>query len=412
VELREKILGGDRKVGVIGQGFIGFSTAAYFAHAGCKVVGYDINEEIVKHIKYHAIPVTGLEKWLPFHIAWDNIKSTTNFEDLKDCNPIFIAVPTEKGAEPWFEPLQDVIERLEQFKEKKLIIIESTLAPGTIEKIVLPKTKHDIVCASRRDWFFEDNSKNLKNLPRIVGGTTMESTEQAIDVLSIICDHLLPCHFKEAELIKATENTLRAVDICVANQLMLAYPHIDIRKVLKLAGTKWNVEVYIPSWGVGGYCIPVAPKYLVMGSENPDMLSILKTALEDSIEYHTVWILMNILEKFKPTSIAILGATYAGNLKVSVLSPTFKIVNYLDEVGIRYAVHDPLYTCEEMTDFNFPVVDYPDGLNDFDMVLIVADHDLYKHTRPDFKGIVVDQTGVWQKWKKQFSHYHLLGESL
>lgn len=412
MELREKILSGDRKIGVAGQGFIGFSTAAYFARAGCKVVGYDINEEIVKQIKQHVIPITGLEKWLPFHIAWNNIEVTANYEDLKDCNPIFIAVPTEKGAEPWFEPLQDIIESLERFKEKKLIIIESTLAPGTIEKIVLPKTKHNIVCASRRDWFFHDNSKNLKNLPRIVGGTTKEVTEQAISVLNIICDHLLPCHFKEAELIKTCENAIRAVDICVANQLMLAYPKINIRKVLELVGTKWNLETFTPSFGIGGYCIPLAPKYLLQGAKDQDMLTIFKTALEDSIECHTSWVMINILEKFKPKSVAILGATYAGNLKVSVLSPTFKIVNFLDEIGIRYAVNDPLYTCKEMADFNFPVVEYPGGLKDFDMVLIVADHDLYKHTPPDFKGVVVDQTGVWSKWKNQFSHYHLLGESL
>lgn len=412
MDLKKKLLDGKVSIGIVGGGFIGFSTAAFFSREGIYSIIYDTDEEKVETINKRQFPdaIASLKKWLSFNPNFDLIKATGDLDDLKDCNPIFIAVPTEQRGEPWFKPLQSVISGLQKIKDKKLVIIESTLSPGTTDEIIPVGFKHDLAICPRRDWFDLDTSNNLVNLPRAVGGTTKGNTDEAMEVLSIVCKHLIPCNYQEAEFIKAVENSVRHLEITLANQLVLANPRINIRKVLEIVGTKWNIPHIYPSLKIAGRCIGPSSKYVLEGSENPEELSVLSAAVESDIT-HTSKLMEKFLAKFKPKKVGLLGLSYKGNLKDEAITPAKDIARLLYNRRIDFALNDPLYSNEEIESFGFQTFDYS-KLSEFDILILIADHDLYRSIKPDYVGVVIDNTSsaMWEKWQSSFGDYILIGE--
>jgi UDP-N-acetyl-D-mannosaminuronate dehydrogenase/intein/homing endonuclease len=254
---------------------------ANLAAAGVSCVGTDVSPTVVTMINEGRIPVPNMEYWLGFNTKYlvesHMISATTNWKQLlTEEFPVHtISIPTEKGEKPWDGALEDVITKIASnhklLPRQTIVIIESTLTPNKTDNLVIPIfKKHGVEVgkdlmlgvAPRRDWFISPE-KNLKTLPRIVGGTTPESTREIINVLSIICNHLIPApDHRHAEIVKSVENAFRHVEITLANQLSLAYPNLNMTEVLKLVGTKWNVGTFHPSFGTGGYCLG-AEEYVV-----------------------------------------------------------------------------------------------------------------------------------------------------
>ncbi len=395
--LRKKLLNGDRKVGVWGTGYIGFSTMANFAANGVACLGTDVIQSVVDTINQGRAPIPNLEYWLGFPVeplvSSGMMRATTNWKDLinEDIAVHMIAVPTEKDDKPWDEALIDVTKKISTIadhnrKEGPLVIIESTLTPNRTNEVVIPLLKEKglrvgedihLGVAPRRDWFISPE-KNLKNLPRIAGGTTPTTTEMMIDVLGIVCDRLVPApDHRHAEIVKSIENAYRHVEITLANQLSLAFPDINMTEVLKLVGTKWNVGVFHPSFGTGGYCIPLSSKYLLSGAKRSDALTILKATVETDEQMPRL--VAEHLAKKGSKHVGILGLAYKSDLKVHTLSPTLKIVPHLRDKGVKVKVHDPYYSEQEiMRIVGAETFKFPDGLREFDAVVIVAAHRAYK----------------------------------
>jgi len=231
--------------------------------------------------------------------------------------------------------------------------------------------------APRRDWFISPE-KSLKTLPRVLGGTTPETTELMIDVLGIVCDHLIPASdHRHAEIVKSVENAFRHVEITLANQLSLAYPNLDMTQVLRLVGTKWNVGTYHPSFGSGGYCIPVSSHYVLEGAEKPENLTILRDTIETDTNLPMVIADRLVDRGYK--KIGILGLAYKGDLKVHVLSPCLRLCKRLKEKGVTVKVNDPYYTRDEIRNLtDAETFTFPEGLSEFECILIVAGHRLYR----------------------------------
>jgi UDP-N-acetyl-D-mannosaminuronate dehydrogenase len=273
MRLRRELLQGKRKLAVWGTGYIGFSTMANFAAQGVFCTGTDVSDKIVDTINRGEIPVPNMEYWLGFNTSYlvksGMMSATTDWKRLLAAEYAvhLIAIPTEHEDKPWDGALVDVIEKIASIGKRSdppLVIIESTLTPNKTDKVVIPifekkgmRVGKDVLLgvAPRRDWFISPE-KNLKSLPRIVGGTTQETTQMMVDVLGIVCDTLVqaPDH-KHAEIVKSVENAFRHAEITLANQLSLAYPSLNMTEVLRLVGTKWNVGTYHPSFGSGGYCL-------------------------------------------------------------------------------------------------------------------------------------------------------------
>ena len=173
------------KILVMGLGYIGISTALHFTKAGFKVHGMDLDLEKLALIRKGEMPQKDLENWLDFKPKkyLKKLKVSHLPSILKEkYDAIFVAIPTEKDGEPWFEPLENVIEVINESKNKDtLTIIESTLTPGIADKYIEPYLKNFAI-APRRDWF-TDKDKTLGTLPRIVGGNTPENTVKATKII-------------------------------------------------------------------------------------------------------------------------------------------------------------------------------------------------------------------------------------
>jgi len=395
-QLRTQLLEAERRAAVWGTGYIGFSTMASFAAQGVTCVGTDISDRMVSAINRGEIPVPNMEYWLGFDTKYlvqsGMMRATKSWQDL--LAPEFavhlVAIPTEKEDRPWDGALEDVIGKIAARertpKEPPLVIVESTLTPNKTDERIVPileskglKVGKDILVgvAPRRDWFISPE-KNLRSLPRVVGGTTPETTQLMIDVLGIVCDKLViaPDH-RHAEIVKSVENAFRHVEITLANQLSLAYPSLNMTEVLRLVGTKWNIGTYHPSFGTGGYCIPLSSQYALEGAEKPEYLTILKETIATDNNLPTI--LADRLAERGFRKVGILGLSYKGDLKVHVLSPTLRIAKRLIERGSMVKINDPYYSAEEikrLTDCDsFP---FPSGLSEFECVIVVAGHRLYR----------------------------------
>jgi nucleotide sugar dehydrogenase len=436
--LREQLLHGEKWIGVWGTGYIGYSTMASFAYNGVRCLGTDVAQEKVDMINKGLVPVENLDKWLSFDVkplaASGTLRATSDWRELirPEVAVHMIAIPTEKDGAPYDAILEDVIRKITHLKDisaeaPPLVIIESTLTPGRTDRTVIPileeaglEAGKDILLgvAPRRDWFISAD-KNLKNLPRIIGGTNKESTDRMREALSIVCDTLLPApDHRHAEMIKSIENAFRHADITLANQLSLAYPHIDMETVLKLVGTKWNIGTYWPSFGTGGYCIPLSSQYVLLGAEKPEELTILRSAIETDKRQPSL-VADSVLGKgFR--RIGILGLAYKGDLKVDILSPAVAIAKRLREKGATVKINDPYYTGEEILRITgCESFQFPGGLEEFDCVLLVADHSIYRSAQ---KGallssmrncrLVLDNTGIWKgvDFSRNGTQYHVAGD--
>jgi len=413
--MKEKLLSGEKSIGVWGIGYIGYSSMAYFASKGVKCLGMDIDAGKVEKINKGILPIPNIEYWLGFDtkplVTSGMMRATTEWQQLisEDIPVHLICIPTEKDDIPYDGVLIDVMEKLaafnkESMKSPPLIIIESTLTPNTTEKTIIPafekkgaKVGRDILVgvAPRRDWFISPE-KSLKNLPRVVGGTTPETTTLMKEVLNIVCDTILPAKdHRHAELVKSIENAYRHVEITLANQLSLAYPDIDMREVLAL----------------------LASQYVLAGTKDADRLSILNSAI-DTDRNLPIMVAENVIKK-GGRKVGILGLAYKGDLKVHTLSPTLRIVSHLKQKDVAVKVHDPYYTAEEIKQIcGAETFRFPDDLGQFDTILIVADHRDYQaipknKILSNLKNckLILDNVGIWGgfDFARAEIEYHLAG---
>jgi nucleotide sugar dehydrogenase len=414
--LRTRLREGEALVGVVGIGYIGFSTAVYYARKGIRVVGYDVDEVKVAAFNRGENYIDNIQFWVGFdfkHLVSANLVSaSTNEEVLGGCDAIFVCVPTERNGDPYMDILASTVKTLAaQAKKDALVIVESTLTPGTAEELVVKGFKDlkrpdiKVAIAPRRDWFV-DSGRNLTDIPRVVGGSTPEATEMAKDVLGLVCQTVLPASsHREAELIKSCENAYRHMDIVLANQLTFAYPDVNMREVLQLVGTKWNMNVYYPNLGVGGYCIAPASKYVQGGTT--EEIPLLKEATRFTDEMTGKY--ADLMKRFD--KIGVLGIAYKGALKVHVLSPGVRLVEELIKRKKHPVVNDPMYEMEEAqsvitangTPLRFGWQAFPAVLKNKDLIVIAADHPEYVVPTSKLREwispgtTVLDIYGIWKQ---------------
>ena len=369
---------------------------ANFAAEGIACVGTDVSERIVSTINDGKTPVPNMEYWLGFDTKYlvesGMMTATVDWKEVlaPEFSVHMIAIPTEKEDKPWDGALEDVITKIAthipRSGEPPLVIIESTLTPNKTDDLAIPIFEKKGIAvgkdvflgvAPRRDWFISPE-KNLRSLPRIVGGTTPETTKLMTEVLGIVCDKLIPApDHKHAEIVKSVENAYRHMEITLANQLSLAYPSLNMTEVLRLVATKWNVGLYKPSFGSGGYCIPLSSKYVIEGAERPEYLTLLKDTVATDSELPALVADHVANAGFK--NVGILGLSYKGDLKVHVLSPALRISKRLMEREVKVKINDPYYTPEEIKKLTgAETFRFPEGLSEFECIIIVAGHRIYK----------------------------------
>ncbi|MFH1824026.1 MAG: nucleotide sugar dehydrogenase [Candidatus Firestonebacteria bacterium] len=425
--IRNGLRDGKFALGIWGLGYIGCSTCAYFAKQRIHSLGTDISIQRVIDINDGKEPIPNLERWLGFRIKplvkRGFISAVTDWQKLiHPFIPVhFIAVQTEKNDKPYNKYIIDVISKLSNFKKIKmkyppLVIIESTLTPNQVDNMIIPlfnkrglKVGKDILLgvAPRRDWL-GSTGKSLVNIPRVIGATTNRAAELMYSVLSLVCKHLVMArNHRDAEIVKSVENAYRLLNISLANQLTLAYPDVDIAEILKLVGTKWNIETYYPSFGAGGYCIPIAPLYVLKGAKHPERLSLLKQSLLINLE-QPIKVARSIIKR-GAKNVGVLGICYKGDIPIWNLSPAVSIIKILQKKKIEVKVYDPYFSCSDFVkigiSFDIETFKFPDGLVEFDTLLIISDHSQFKlkNIRKIKKylkkcRLILDNTGIWSNF--------------
>lgn len=414
--LKEQLLKGRARIGVWGCGYIGQTTAIAFAARGVKALCYDIDRNIVEQLRSGQSHIPNLEYWLGFPVAplaRDGLLDATDERNKmadKDLAVHFIAVPTEKDGEPYDAALIDVVDSLKQINPN-LVIIESTLTANKIDE--LNTGSLPVGVAPRRDWF-SSPEQNLQNLARIYAGPDLETNDKIRDVLSIVCNNLIAASSRKvATLVKAVENSLLHLPAVYAMQLARAYPNLDVLEVLNLASTHWRINKYFSSMGTGGYCIPLSSKYVLDGAEKQEELSLLREAVKYDREQPSF--VADLLTCCGARSVAILGITYKGDLKVHTLSPALTIISHARENGIKVGVYDPYYTEEELLKITgAATISFPEDLKSYDAIIIVPDHRVFRQipserlfSRLRKDQIILDNLGVWEHLRSDLEEHGL-----
>lgn len=366
-EIRNAVENKTARLAVIGLGYVGLPVAAMFADAGFDVKGVEIIAERVEKINTGISPIEGdepgLAELLSRVIQTGRLRATNDYEALRDRDVILIDVetPVDDHNIPRYEALRSALKSLGPvLKKGALVIVESTVAPGTINNFVLPlleeygKTKlndgfHLGICPER--VMPGKLLKNLSTLSRVAGGMTPETSE----AMTALYGHIVRADLDiadcvTAELVKTAENAYRDVQIAFANEVALICEAVggDVWKVRDLVNKSPMRQMHLPGAGVGGHCIPKDPWLLAYGANGKDIsLRMIPAAREvnNSMPLHMVKLLESALAQAgKPlldARIAVLGYAYLEDSDDTRNSPTRSLVARLYELGAQPVIHDP-----------------------------------------------------------------------
>ena len=343
---------------------MGLPLAVAFAHAGRSVVGVDVDARRVAQLNagtsYLAdIASEGVAK----AVRSGSLTATTDYDALRDCDVIFICVPTPFDAMR-APDLSFVISAAEgiapRLSRGQLVVLQSTTYPGTTQEVVQPilersglKVGVDFDLAfcperidpGRTDW-------TVANTPRVVGGATPESTQRAAVVLGALG---APVHCvsspRVAEMTKLLENIFRSVNIALVNELALLSERmgIDIWEVIQAASTKpFGFMPFTPGAGVGGHCIGVDPYYLSWKAREYDFhTNFIELAAEvnQNMPFHVVDLVARALDRLhvamSDATLLVLGVAFKRDVDDPRNSPAERVIELLLRRGAKVMYHDP-----------------------------------------------------------------------
>ena len=352
------------RVGLIGLGYVGLPLLTEFAKGGFNATGFEVDpgkaEKINSGESYIGDVGSSVVKGL---VAAGRLRATTDFDQLKDCDAIIICVPTplRKTKEP---DVSFILAAAEEIKKRlrrgQLIILESTTYPGTTDEVLLPmledtglKLDEDFVLAFSPERVDPGNTEfQTHNIPKVVGGVTDDSTEAAAFLYSqVVRDVHAVTSARVAEAAKLLENTFRAVNIGMANEMArLCYAlNIDTWEVIRAAATKpFGFMPFYPGPGIGGHCIPLDPHYLSWKARQHGFDSRfigLAEEVNSRMPEHVVQLVSDGLnddrKPMKGSRVLLLGVAYKRDIDDVRESPALSIIDRLRIKGCDVRYHDP-----------------------------------------------------------------------
>lgn len=417
--LKEKILDHSATVGVIGLGYVGLPLAVEKGKVGFKVIGFDINPKRVDRVNAgdnYIGDVKDVE--LQELTQKGTLQATTDFSRLAECDVIVICVPTPLTItrDPDISYIQASTEQIAKYlKPGQLVTLESTTYPGTTEEVILPllektglKVGKDFFLAFSPERVDPGNKRfTTHNTSKVCGGVTPVCLEVAYTFYAQTIINVVPVSSPAAaELTKVFENTYRAVNIALVNELMLLCDRmgLDIWEVVEAAGTKpFGIQTFWPGPGVGGHCIPIDPFYLTWKAREYDFHTrFIELAGEINVEvsYYVVNRVIRALndenKSLKDARILVLGVAYKKDIEDVRESPALKIIELLRKNGANITYHDPFVPVIEphggSTVHLESVALTDEALAQADCVLILTDHSTVDYERVAAKAQVIVDT--------------------
>ena len=351
-------------IGVIGLGYAGLPLAIQFAEKGFRVVGLDLNQKRIQALKKGESYIEDIPSArLRGPIQKNLLLPSENPQQLAQADVILICVqtPLRKSKEPDISFIIRAIEEIPNPGEKeRLIVLQSTTFPGTTEEFVRPYfEKHGRTVG--KDFFLvfaperidPSNKKYPSNqIPKIVGGETAECArvgkfffEQVLKNVVVVSSS------RAAEMVKLLENTFRAVNIALVNELALICHKmgLDVWEVIDAAATKpFGYMPFYPGPGLGGHCIPVDPHYLTWKAKifkfNPrfiDLATVVNAQMPQEIVARLAELLKKEGKNLKGAQIYVVGVAYKKNISDYRESPALDVIHLLKKKGARIEYYDP-----------------------------------------------------------------------
>ena len=362
-DLRKKIENRSAKLAVIGLGYVGLPVAALFAKKGFRVVGVDIKQDRVDLINSGISPIEGKEPGLAELISEvvesGTFHATTDYKELSDADVVLIDVETPVNADhiPEYQALRSAVKSLSSIlKNGALVIVESTVMPGTISNVILPIIEEETGMVCNKDFYLGNCPErvmpgkllhNLRKMSRVAGGGTRETAKLMADLYSIVVEaDVDTADWITAEIVKTAENTYRDVQIAFANEVALICEALgaDVWRVRKLVRKSPGREMLLPGAGVGGHCIPKDPWLLassVRESDVPVRLIPAAREINSGMPDHVFNLLKNRMEDLNKKRILILGYAYLSDSDDARNSPSEELVKLIKNTGAIIVIHDP-----------------------------------------------------------------------
>jgi UDP-N-acetyl-D-mannosaminuronic acid dehydrogenase len=351
-----------KQIVTIGLGYIGLPTSLAFANSGYYVLGVDANPDVVSTLNSGQIHIEefGIFEYFKSAVDSESFYSSCKI-DAAEYYIICVPTPINSDKTADLSYVKAAAESIAQVIQKgNMVILESTVPPGTCENIIAPIIKaatglehgvdYDLVHCPER-VIPGRILKEITENDRIIGGTTPQAAERAKKLYeSFVKGHIFLTTAATAELTKLMENTYRDVNIALANELKQVCETlgVDIQEAIQLANHHPRVNIHQPGIGVGGHCIPVDPWFIAEIA--PSLTPLIQTArkINDSMPHHTAQgIVQSMLERgLEPESatVGILGLTYKPDVDDFRESPAMEVVEHLLEMGWRVKVHDPFFS--------------------------------------------------------------------
>lgn len=363
-----------------------------FAKSGVEVVGTDYNEELVRSLQEGKLTFEeqGLEEL--FQEATSNgAKFSTEYQKT---DTYIIAVPTPyiketKKLDPRYV-ISAVHSILEVCEKGAILIIESTVSPGTIDRYVRPEIEskgyvigEDVHLAHAPERIIPGNMiYELEHNSRTVGADETEIGEKVKDLYSSFCKgEIILTDIRTAEMTKVIENTYRDINIAFANELakICRSDNMDVYEIIRIANKHPRVDILQPGPGVGGHCISVDPWFLV--GDYPDLTNLILTArkVNDSMPTHVLSRIRDIMREHNIsdiTKVGLYGLTYKENVDDTRESPTLQLLERMDEhLAFGVKVYDP-FVKTRIVDHQF--MNFEDFFNEIEILVIMIGHDHIK----------------------------------
>jgi UDP-N-acetyl-D-glucosamine dehydrogenase len=403
--LAEKITNRTARVGVIGLGYVGLPLAVEFARAGFHVTGIDLDLRKVEAINSGHSYIKDVEgDDVERAVREGKLHTTGDFGALREVDTISICVPTplRKTKDPDISYIVSATESIAaNFKRGQLVVLESTTYPGTTDEVILPRLSAGGYTVGR-DFFLAFSPERVdpgnpqyqtQNIPKVIGGVTPTCIKLATALYSTAIQTVIPVSSPAtAEMVKLLENTFRAVNIGLANELAIMCNKlgVDVWEVIQAAATKpFGFMPFYPGPGLGGHCIPIDPHYLSWKLKTLDynarfieLASEINTNMPNYVLDLVADALNDSSKALRGSRVLVLGVTYKRDIEDVRESPAIDIISLLLGKGAQTDYHDPYVPTLEIADHDEPIRSIElteEALRSYDAVVIVTDHSSYDY---------------------------------
>lgn len=397
-DLLGKIESHEAHVGIIGLGYVGLPLAVAFGEAGFPTLGFDVNPSVVSGIQDGTSHVTDVTPdRVQKLIDEQRLEATMDFSRLGEVDAIIICVPTplSKTDDPDVSYILKATEAVrKQLRAGQIVILESTTYPGTTRELIQGRLE-DTGLAAGQDFFVAFSPErvdpgnpvwHIENTPKIVGGLTRVCHNLAVRLYDEVIDTIVEVSSPEAaELVKLLENTFRAVNIGLVNEMAVISDRlgIDVWEVIDAASTKpYGFMRFFPGPGLGGHCIPIDPLFLAWKMKTLhyrtrfiELAAEINAEMPRYVVERVVEALNTERKALNGSRVLLLGLSYKPDVDDTRESPALDILQLLEEKGAEVSYHDP-YVPEIVLDHKrYQSVDLTAAsLSASDIVLVTTDH--------------------------------------